>query len=158
MKTTGVAPTLAMLLGAVLLTASIAIAAKNEPVQTEPRAGQQNRTSECRLGVQPYSTVVSISLGWGRSNPVSRATLGDSYACRRADYSQLNDFVTGPTLGFAGLGQPAGLGDGYALILAVVSGHSEGPTAASHKLNPPQVTAGMPDWIWCMIHFCKRWA
>ncbi len=157
MKTTGIAPTLAMLLGAVLLTASVAIAATNEPVQTEPCAGQQNQTSECRLRVQPYSTVVSVSLRWGRSNRFSRATLGDSYARRRARHSELNDFVIGPMLGFAGLGQPAGVSDGYALILAVVPGHSDDPTAASHKLNPPQVTAGMPDWIWCMIHFCKRW-
>lgn len=59
-------------------------------------------------------------------------------------------------------GQPAGRGNGSTMI--VLAPVAEGPVRVVKTLLPTDprkasrltVLAGMPDWVWCMLHFCKR--
>lgn len=59
-------------------------------------------------------------------------------------------------------GQPAGRSNGSTMI--VLAPVAEGPVHAVKTLLPTDprkasrltVLAGMPDWVWCMLHFCKR--
>ncbi len=162
MQTTGLGKTLAVVIGAVLLTASIAIAANHEPPQTEPRAAQQNRIRETRVGGQPYSVTVRISLDWGRSDEIAGLERGAWRAPQLTGYAGRNGSPWQSPLTSAAPGWPAEFGDGYTLIITAMSGHSERPAralpwAAPSWTSPVPVTAGIPDVIWCMIHLCKRW-
>ncbi len=60
-------------------------------------------------------------------------------------------------------GQPAGRSNGSTMVVAPIP-VAEGPVRVVKKLLPTDpkngsrltVLAGMPDWVWCMLHFCKR--
>ncbi len=60
-------------------------------------------------------------------------------------------------------GQPAGRSNGSTMVLAPIPA-AEGPVRVLKTPLPTDpkhvrrttVLAGMPDWIWCMLHFCKR--
>ena len=61
--------------------------------------------------------------------------------------------------------QPAGLSNGSTRVVAPIP-VAEGPVHVVKTLLPTDprnasrltVLAGMPDWVWCMLHFCKRWS
>jgi hypothetical protein len=59
-------------------------------------------------------------------------------------------------------GQPAGPSNGSTMIalVSVADGSLRVlktlPATDPQKVSRLTVLAGMPDWIWCMLHFCKR--
>lgn len=59
-------------------------------------------------------------------------------------------------------GKPAGAGNGSKIIAPLSVADGSAQTWKSFQANNPQnagrstVLAGMPDWVWCMLHFCWR--
>ena len=121
MKTTRAGRFLAVTILAGLLTASFAIAQKDDQADLRMQAAHQNQLVD-----------------------------------RNEAAIKVHARLTAP-------GQPAGRSNGSTIMVALIP-VAEGPVHVLKALRPaePQIVSGltglgMPDWLWCMLHFCKRW-
>jgi len=151
MKTTLAGRFLAMTIMAGLLMASFAIAQKSDQPEVLMQAVHQRQQVE---GALP--TYAEASLDTDQCNVPPEFPFG--YAKTSLDLGRSADRTR-----LAVRAQPAGLSDGYAMTALISVADSSDrllttfQAADLQKVSQLTVLAGMPERIWCMLHFfCKR--
>ncbi len=172
MKTTLAGCFLAVTMLAGLLMASFAIAQKEDQAEVLMQAAHQRQLVEG--GIQPSAKAL---LNPGQCNVQPEFAFYVSFGSTKAslDIGRCHEKLGNAALAdqsaqvaaagtrLAPVGQPADRGNGSTMIApgSVADGSVQVlkalQTTAPLNVSRRTVVAGVPDWLWCFLHFCKRW-
>ncbi len=183
MKTTLAGCFLAVTMLAGLLMASFAIAQKEDQAEVLMQAAHQRQLVEG--GIQPSAKALLnpgqcnvqpefafyVSFGYAKasldigqcSEQLGNAEAREAYERLLRDYAGQSDQVAADRIRLAVPGQPPGRSNGSTMIglVSVADGSVRVlktlQTTAPLNVSRRTVVAGVPDWLWCFLHFCKRW-
>jgi hypothetical protein len=160
MKATGVGTFLAVAIAVGLLTVSIATAAKHDQREVRMQAGHQEQLAEDQLEEAIQLCKRTVDKGYSSERLVQvdgSAPLilysKDVKLLAPADWSPDGESIV------AVLARKNGTNQFALFYVAKGSVHVLNTLRSPelHSVSQLVVLEGMSDWLWCFLHFCKRW-